>query len=103
MLHLATYFLSVLYGNRSDKIYLDHQTSLLSYTFGDIARYTVNGKFYVWFTVEAIDANAVPISDVSGIKLDSYRKSYNKCIQVPIDTISLIYTTLYIIIISYTS
>ena len=56
-------------------MYLEHQTSLHSYTFGDIKRYTVDGKFYVQFTIEVMSANAVPISDVSSVKLDSYRKS----------------------------
>ena len=56
-------------------MYLEHLTSLHSYTFGDIRRYTVNGEFLVQFTVEVMSANAVPISDVSSVKLDSYRKS----------------------------
>lgn len=57
-------------------MYLDHQTSSHSYTFGDIEKYLVDGKFYVQFTVEVVDANAVPISDVSSIRLDSYCKFY---------------------------
>ena len=76
-LHVCLYPCFFLYDTRNDKKYLDHQRSSHSYTFGDIEKYKVNGKFYVRFTIEALDANAVRISDASSIRLDSYCKSYN--------------------------
>ena len=63
-------FVHILYSTRSDTIYLDHQTSLHSYTFKDVEKYTVNGMFYIQFTVEVMDENAVIISDESSVRLD---------------------------------
>ena len=55
----------------SETRYLGIQTSN-NLIFGDIEDYYgTNGNFYVQFTIEVVNDNAQPISDVAVVQLDS--------------------------------
>ena len=67
----------VVYSN-NDITTLQPRVKSNTFTYGDIQHhYGPNGVFNVKFIIKVVDADALPISDVSEIKLDSRRKFIN--------------------------